>query len=70
MPIPPAPQDDPLESGLDACGADELLRVDLLRADLYRLLDELVRARSEERRILLAEFEQIWERFKQASARS
>ncbi len=69
MPVPPHLFDDPLDGGPDSSGSDELLRLDLLRVDLYRLLDELVRAGSNERPELVSEFEQAWERFKQASAR-
>ncbi len=68
MPGPLGLDDDPLEGRPDGPGADDLFRLDLLRADLYRLLDELVRASSEERRDLLLEFEQKWERFKEQSA--
>jgi hypothetical protein len=67
-PSTPTPDHDPLEGALDAPGADDLLRLDLLRADLYRLIDELARAPSEERQGLVAEFEQTWARFKEASA--
>ncbi len=50
-------------AGSDA--SDEVLvRLDLLRGDLYRLLDELVRAGTERRPALLEELESLWERFK------
>ncbi|GEJ58884.1 hypothetical protein [Anaeromyxobacter diazotrophicus] len=43
--------------------------LDLLRADLYRLLDELVRAPAGHRPRLVQEFERSWEEFKEATAR-
>jgi hypothetical protein len=42
--------------------------LDLLRADLYRLLDELVRAPAGQRPSLVPEFERSWEEFKEATA--
>ncbi len=51
-----------------AAGPDEVsLQLDLLRADLYRLLDELVRAPAEVRQELVREFERIWQRLKDAT---
>ena len=44
------------------------VQLDLLRADLYRLLDELVRAPAELRDQLVREFENAWERFMDATA--
>lgn len=49
-------------------GPDEVpVHLDLLRGDLYRLLDELVRARSEVHGRLVLEFERAWEQFKSAT---
>ena len=45
------------------------LQLDLLRADLYRLLDEVARAGGTEQDGLVLEFERAWEAFKQATAR-
>jgi hypothetical protein len=42
------------------------IQLDLLRADLYRLLDELARSGPRERRELLAEFERAWAQLKRA----
>ena len=44
------------------------LHVDLLRADLYRLLDAMVRASPEERDEVIRAFEQGWERLKELTA--
>jgi hypothetical protein len=44
------------------------VHLDLLRADLYRLLDELVRARPDTHEGLVLEFERAWEQFKDATA--
>ncbi len=53
-----------------AIGPDERsVHLDLLRADLYRLIDELARAPLEDRESLVLEFERAWERFKDATAR-
>ncbi len=41
--------------------------VDLLRADLYRMLDEIARAGHERHHALVAQFERAWERFKDAT---
>ncbi len=41
--------------------------VDLLRADLYRMLDEIARAGHESHPALVAQFERAWERFKDAT---
>jgi hypothetical protein len=44
------------------------VHLDLLRADLYRLLDEMVRARPDSHLALAQEFERAWERFRDATA--
>lgn len=44
------------------------LRVDLLRADLYRMLDEMARAGAGRRRAVVREFERAWESYKKATA--
>ncbi len=41
--------------------------LDLLRGDLYRMLDEIARARGKSHRILVLEFESAWERYKQVT---
>ncbi len=45
------------------------VQLDLLRAELYRLLDELVRAPAELREALVREFERTWQRLKDATER-
>jgi len=48
---------------------DEVLfHLDLLRGDLYRLLDELARAHPDRQPRLAVEFERSWERFKDTIA--
>jgi hypothetical protein len=71
MTLPPRPKDGFLANAARAtAGPDETpVYLDLLRADLYRLLDELVRARPEDHRGLVLEFEAAWEQFKDATAR-
>lgn len=70
MPLPSRPEDGPsADPSPGTAGRDEVpVHLDLLRADLYRLLDELVRARSEHHQGLVLEFERAWERFKDATA--
>ena len=47
-------------------GPDEVpVLLDLLRAELYRILDELARSSREVRPELVSEFEQFWERFRE-----
>jgi hypothetical protein len=73
MSLPPNGHEaDGSSNGLmGATGADEAsIHLDLLRADLYRLIDELARAPLEDRESLVLEFEQAWERFKDATARA
>lgn len=72
MPRPLRPTDGPTDDASDGkTGPDEgPFQLDLLRGDLYRLLDELVRARSESRGRLVLEFERAWEEFKNATGRS
>jgi hypothetical protein len=54
---------------IGATSAEEAsIHLDLLRADLYRLIDELARAPFEDRESLMLEFERAWERFKDATA--
>jgi hypothetical protein len=68
MSLPPNGHDpgDPI----DGTGPDEVsVQVDLVRADLYRLIDELARAPLEDRENLLLEFERAWERFKDATVK-
>jgi len=72
MPITPPSRDG---TGADAprgpADPDEVpVQIDLLRADLYRLLDELVRSRSEYHEDLVAEFERAWQHFKDATLRA
>jgi hypothetical protein len=43
----------------------DLIHRDLARAELYRLLDEVARARSDRRELLILEFEDAWRRFKE-----
>jgi len=70
MALPPGHQDGPLVEDSGASYPDETpLHLDLLRADLYRLLDELVHAGSDHHTRLVMEFERAWEQFKQATAR-
>ena len=66
MPACPLREDRPRPgASLEANRPDEVpIHLDLLRADLYRLLDELVRARSRHHRDLVVEFERAWNRFK------
>lgn len=70
MPLLPQPEDGPSAGDSPGTtGPDEVpLHLDLLRADLYRLLDELVRAGPEHRQGLVVEFERAWEQFKDATA--
>ncbi len=71
MPQPSRPEGWPSRrwSPRAGSGLDEApVQLDLLRADLYRLLDELVRARSEYHEGLVLEFERAWEHFKEATA--
>ncbi len=44
--------------------------VDLLRADLYRMLDEIARAGGERHRVLVRAFEEAWRSYKVATRRS
>ncbi len=56
---------------LGAAGPDDVsVELDLLRADLYRLIDELARASLVDREELLRDFERAWEQFKDATAGS
>ncbi len=41
--------------------------VDLLRAEMYRMLDELARARGASHHNIVQEFESAWERYKQVT---
>jgi hypothetical protein len=42
--------------------------LDLLQADLYRMIDEIARAgHGDHRQVLVARFERAWERFKDAA---
>ena len=70
MPLPLRPNDDcSSDERPGVTGADEVpVHLDLLRADLYRLLDELARAPSKSHRRLAHEFERTWKRFKDATA--
>lgn len=43
--------------------------VDLLRADLYRMIDEIAHARPGGHHALLLQFERTWEQFKDAIRR-
>ncbi len=52
---PPAPDDG------------ESVALDILRGDLYRMLDEIARARGESHRTLVLEFESAWQRYKQVT---
>ena len=58
--------------GPAAATRTELLPVvlDLRRADLYRILDAFARAPPEGRDVIVREFEEAWEDFKEAVARS
>jgi len=71
MPLP-QPEDGPSTSASPGpTDPDEVpVHLDLIRADLYRILDELARARSEHRLALVVEFERVWEKFKGATASS
>ncbi len=65
----PAPNGHSPETPAGAAGPGEVsVQLDLIRADLYRLLDELVRAPPELRPALVREFERLWQRLKQATA--
>jgi hypothetical protein len=44
------------------------LALDLLRADLYRLLDALARARADRHGDLVREFERAWEEYRLVTA--
>ncbi len=68
MPPPLRPEDDsPASASPGATGPDEVpVHLDLLRADLYRLLDELVHAPSEHHQGLVLEVERAWGQFKDA----
>jgi hypothetical protein len=69
MPRSPGPEGPSSAASLGEAAPDEVpVSVDLLRADLYRLLDQLVRARSDHRRHLILEFERAWEQLKDATA--
>lgn len=47
------------------------MALDLLRADLYRMLDEIARTSSgDTHHALVQQFERAWERFKQATLAS
>jgi len=70
MPLSPGSQDGVPGPSPGSTDPDEVpVQLDLLRADLYRLLDELARTGAEERDGLVLEFERAWEEFKQATAR-
>lgn len=57
----------PAVVGPGAVGAEEVpVQLDLLRAELYRVLDELARSSAVDRRRLLVEYERSWARFKDA----
>lgn len=58
VPAPPVPEDG---------GSVDL---DLLQADLYRMLDEIARAGSDRHPALVLQFESAWERFKEGTAGS
>ncbi len=62
------PPDPGEASGLGApwvAAPDDLpLELDVLRGELYRVLDELARAERPDRERLVAAFEALWERFK------
>ncbi len=45
------------------------LSLDLLRGDLYRMLDELARARPGRHRDLVREFERAWASYKEVTGR-
>ena len=47
-------------------GPDEALYLDLLRGELYRILDELARSSPSARGRLLVEFERFWAQFREA----
>ncbi len=66
MPVPP--DDHSTEPSGCATDREVSLRLDLLRADLYRILDEVVRAPSEQRDALVREFERLWVELKDAAA--
>ncbi len=67
--MPLRPTDGSTDDARDGqTGPEEVpVHLDLLRGDLYRLLDELVRARAEVHGRLVLEFERAWERFKSAT---
>ncbi|HVO18511.1 MAG TPA: hypothetical protein VMU15_04600 [Anaeromyxobacter sp.] len=70
MPLPPGIRDGVPDPPPDATDPDEVpVQLDLLRADLYRLLDELARTGAEHYDGLVSEFERAWEEYKQATAR-
>ncbi len=72
MSHPPQPrrQRRPVPGGPSAVppATDGDVALDLLRADLYRMLDELARARGETHHALVLQFERAWQRFKEATA--
>ncbi len=71
MSLPRGTQDGTSDDRVGASDSEEgSVQLDLLRADLYRLLDELVHAGSEHHQGLVAEFERAWEQFKEATART
>ena len=71
MPSPRWPTDGPLSGAMpEPSDPDESsLELDLLRAELYRLLDHLARSGPDLHRDLVLEFERGWEAFKRATAR-
>jgi hypothetical protein len=55
--------------GAETGPAGASVGLDLLRADLYRLLDEVARASDERRSEVVREFERTWEEFRDATER-
>ncbi len=71
MSFPPSGEAEGANDGPGSrAGPDESVELDLLRADLYRIIDELARAPLVDREELLRDFERAWEQFKDATAGS
>ncbi len=59
----------PRAPGASAAPIDGIpVALDLLRGELYRMLDEIARAHGESHRTLVLQFEIAWELYKRATA--
>jgi hypothetical protein len=65
---PTRPRRTALSGPLQPRLAGDSLSLDLLRARLYRLLDEIAGVEARRHRDLVREFERAWETYKEATA--